>query len=273
VGTVVRGAWGRYSQSQPLFALQAQDGETAFAAADRAEQRVLGVEQSLPRGLTARAEAYDQRVLGRRPRWLNASAAIEVVPEIQWDRVLLVPDGGRSRGLELMLAREGGARADWTVSYALASAVDHAGGREIPRAVDQRHTLRGDWAFRPRSDRWRLAVAALWHTGRPYTPQRVTVDTLVNTPQQFSWYSEWAPGALHSGRLPAYHRVDARWTRYFDTRRGRVSVFAEVYNLFDTDNVRGYFTNVDVRGRTVSLVRTSDTNIPRLPAVGVAWEF
>jgi len=41
--TRLRGAWGRYSQSQSLFSIQAEDGETALARAERSEQRVLGV--------------------------------------------------------------------------------------------------------------------------------------------------------------------------------------------------------------------------------------
>jgi len=54
---------------------------------------------------------------------------------------------------------------------------------------------------------------------------------------------------LNSGRLRSYKRVDARWTRYFDTRRGRVSVFGEVHNLFDSVNARGMWTQLQVRGR------------------------
>ena len=50
-------------------------------------------------------------------------------------------------------------------------------------------------------------------------------------------------------RLRSYKRVDARWTRYFDTRRGRVSVFGEVHNLFDSVNARGMWTQLQVRGR------------------------
>ncbi|HKP16752.1 MAG TPA: TonB-dependent receptor, partial [Gemmatimonadaceae bacterium] len=40
-GTTLRGAWGRYSQTQPLFSLQASDGVDRFDAAEHAEQRVL----------------------------------------------------------------------------------------------------------------------------------------------------------------------------------------------------------------------------------------
>lgn len=71
------------------------------------------------------------------------------------------------------------------------------------------------------------------------TPTVLVVDTLVNTATQFSLRSNRVPGELNSQRLRSYRRVDVRWTRYFDTRRGRVSVFGEVYNLFDNETRAG----------------------------------
>ena len=78
---------------------------------------------------------------------------------------------------------------------------------------------------------------------------------------------------LNSGRLRSYKRVDARWTRYFDTRRGRVSVFGEVHNLFDSVNARGMWTQLQVRGRGVLVVTGERTQWPRLPLAGLSWEF
>ena len=74
---------------------------------------------------------------------------------------------------------------------------------------------------------------------------------------------------------PSYRRVDARWTRFFDTRDGRVSLFAEVYNLFGIHNRRGYSKNVsiDPQRRQVTFVRANEDWIPRLPTVGITWEF
>jgi outer membrane receptor protein involved in Fe transport len=46
--TTMRAAWGIYSQTQSLFGLQVEDGVTRFAPAERAEQRIVGVEQLLP---------------------------------------------------------------------------------------------------------------------------------------------------------------------------------------------------------------------------------
>ena len=133
--------------------------------------------------------------------------------------------------------------------------------------------MHADWSYRPTSNAWRLSVGGVWHSGWPYTPTVLRVDTLENTETRFSLRSTHEVGALSSERLRAYKRIDVRWTRYFDTRRGRVSVFGEVYNLFDNTNVRGMWKRLRVRGRGV-LVETGEiTQWPRLPLAGLSWEF
>ncbi|HKP14469.1 MAG TPA: TonB-dependent receptor, partial [Gemmatimonadaceae bacterium] len=67
--TVVRAAWGGYSQSQSLFSLQAEDGVSTFGRAERSEQRTIGVEQSLPKGMTARVEVYERLLTNARPKY------------------------------------------------------------------------------------------------------------------------------------------------------------------------------------------------------------
>src|SRR6185503_16528530 len=153
---------------------------------------------------------------------------IEVFPEINWDRVRVDPERGRARGVEFLLARDEGRRVDWSAGYALAEITDRIAGRDVPRATDQRHTVSADWAYRPTSNKWRLSVAGVWHTGWPFTPQVVTIDTLYTSATSFTILPHWAGGDLNTERLPSYRRVDARWTRFIDTRNGRVALFAEV---------------------------------------------
>ena len=272
-GTTLRGAWGRYSQTQQLFALQASDGVDRFAPAEHAEQRVLGLEQLLPGGLAARIEAYDRRTRDAHPEFLNAGGDILLFPEISWDRVLVDRSAGRDRGLELQASRANAGRADWSVSYALASSKDVVGGQLIPRCIDERHAVHADWSYRPTSNAWRLSVGGVWHSGWPYTPTVLTVDTLENTDRSFAVRESRSAGALNSARLPSYRRVDARWTRYFDTRHGRVSVFGEVYNLLDNTNVRGKWKWLRVQGRGVVVETENLTAWPRLPLAGLTWEF
>src|SRR5262249_47674570 len=82
--TSVRGAWGKYSQSQSIAGLQAQDGVDRFFSAERAEHRVIGVEQVLTRGLIGRVEVYDRRLSNLHPRFVNAGPGMEMFPEINW---------------------------------------------------------------------------------------------------------------------------------------------------------------------------------------------
>ena len=272
-GTSVRAAWGRYTQAQALHALQAADGVAQLAAPERAEHRVLGVEHAFAGGLGARVEAYERRLTRQRARFANWTATTELFPEIAFDRIELRPGSGRARGVELLLTRAGGGRTDWSASYALSSATDRLQGRDVPRALDQRHAVRADWSFHPANDRWRVSLAGSWHSGWPYTPTLTAVDTVVDTPARLELQVERAPGAIRSARVPAYRRVDARWTRYVDTRHGRLTLYAEVFNVLGTRNVRSYFTNVDVQNRVVRLRPGSSAWFPRLPALGASWEF
>jgi TonB-dependent receptor-like protein/carboxypeptidase family protein len=274
VGTSIRGAWGRYSQSQGLSSLQAQDGIDQFTPAERAEHRVLGVEQALPNGFVARVEGYERRILEERPRYISVGPGIDVFPEITWDRVRIDPTSGRARGVEILVSRDVGAHTDWSLGYALASVTDRIDGRDVPRGTDQRHTVTADWAFRPTSNRWRFSVATLWHSGWPYTPGVLTVDTLENTPTRFRLSTRWTPGELYTERLTPYRRVDVRFTRYFETSTGRISLFAEVYNLFNTSNRRGYNPNLSVdRQRNLTVSQGNEYWIARLPTFGITYEF
>ena len=272
-GTAVRAAWGRYSQSQSLFSLQAEDGVSTFGRAERAEQRTLGVEQSLPNGVIARAEVYERRLSHARPRYMNLGGDLWLFPELLWDRKLIERTAGRDRGLELQLSRGDGSRTDWSLSYALASSTDQIGGRTVPRSFDERHAVHADWSLHPANQSWRLSIGGLWHSGWPYTPTNLSVDTVSNTSKELAISTWRTPGALNSMRLRSYHRVDVRWTKYFHTASGRLSVFGEVYNLLGTKNPRGFWRDATVKDRQVLLTTGEIHQWPRLPVAGFSWQF
>jgi hypothetical protein len=225
--------------------------------------------------VTARLELYDRRMRDLRPHAASVGPEPSLFPEVAWDRVLLAPTAGRARGAELLVARPAGRRTDWTAGYALAEAYELVAGARLPRPTDQRHAVRVDWALRPESERWRLSVAWQWHSGRPYTPTEVAVDTLVATAQELDFLARFRPGALYAARLPAYQRLDLRWTRFVATRRGRGSLFVELHNALGARNVRGYYTTVAVNPATRGLEfrRQPGRHFPRLPAAGAGWEF
>jgi hypothetical protein len=271
--TTVRVGWGRHSQSQPIFGLDAADNVSQFSNAERENEKVVGVEQALPFDIAARVEAYDRRVTSPRPQFLNVVFDIQAFPELNSDRIRFNPDREDARGLEVSVARDVGKHVEWSTSYALAKFSDWIGGRAIPSPVDQRHTVHADWAYRPASNAWRLTAAAVWHSGWPYTPQILRVDTLVDKPPRLSWWNTVTTGDLFTGRVPAYKRVDVRWTRFIDTRHGKLTIFAEVFNLFNNRNLGSYHPYSEFRAGRVAVVQGSDDQVGRLPTAGIAWEF
>ena len=272
-GTTVRASWGKHAQSQSVFGLQVEDGVTTFASAERADQTVVGVDQALSGGFTARVEAYDRTTTHVRPRYVNAGSNIVMFPEIANDRILLTPSAGRSRGVEMTISRDAGRRADWSASYTVASAKQQVNGLWLPRLTDQPRAINADWSFHPIANSWRLSLSAIWHSGWPYTPDLVHVDTIGTTPQTQFAYATFFKGALYSERVPSYQRLDARWTRFIDTRGGRLSFFLEVYNLLNNTNLRDRYTNVNINRTSVTYFNGSRSQLPRIPSFGFNWEF
>jgi hypothetical protein len=265
--SALRGAWGRYSQVHGLHELQVQDGNTAFFPAERAEQRVLSLEHSFPGALDVRLEAYERRTDDVRPRFINLDNNDDLLPEVTQSRRRIDPEDALARGLELT-ARGSGIRLDWSASYALSSTEERVNGEWVPAPRDQRHSFGIDLAYAPNS-KWRLAAAWQIHSGWPYTPQLVIAE-----PVEGGWFFGWDYGAYNSQRLDSYHRMDLRVSRQFETRRGRVSVFLDLWNVYNHSNARAVYRNVfDVRDGTPLTSDQVDTLLPRLPSLGIYWEF
>jgi hypothetical protein len=271
--TVVRAAWGGYSQSQSLFSLQAEDGVNTFGRAERTRQEMIGVEQSLAHGVSARVEVYERQLTHARAKYINVGGDLWLFPELLWDRTLIDRTAGRDRGVEVQLARRDARHADWSVSYALASSMDEIGGAWVPRSVDERHAVHADWSLHPANDSWRLSLGGMWHSGWPYTPTVLHVDTVSTSPAALAISTWRTAGALNSMRLRPYHRVDARWTKYFHRAEGTFSMFGEVYNLFGTVNPRGFWRDATVKDGQVVLTTGEIHQWPRLPVAGFNWQF
>jgi hypothetical protein len=81
-------------------------------------------------------------------------------------------------------------------------------------------------------------------------------------------------GAPYGERLAAYHRLDLRATRRFDVGRNQIAVVVDVFNVFDRENPRGWSSAFENDGNgTIRLEEGPVMNLPRLPSLGVSWEF
>ncbi len=268
--TTLRGAWGHFYQSHGLHELMVADGDDTFYAPQRAEHRIIGLEQRLGDGTSLRLEAYKRLVTDPRPEYRSLEPQVETIwEEGPEDRVRLEPTRSEARGVEFFVKHDVGGKFAWSAGYALAEAVDEIDAEWVPRPYDQRHTVQFDFAYRPNA-LWSLSWAWQYHSGWPSTPQSWTVDSTAVGWMNFSPIF----GPINSDRLPAYHRFDLRASRHFPLGRGRLSVFVDIFNLYDRENAKAY--NYYLQGTSpgsLNVMRNQHDLIGVLPTIGARWEF
>ncbi len=72
-------------------------------------------------------------------------------------------------------------------------------------------------------------------------------------------------------RLPVYGRLDLRANRTFAWGRRRLTVFAEVINVLNQENVR--FNPPRISTATRQVTRLFDSLVPVVPSAGILIEF
>jgi len=276
--TSIRGGWGQYYQSQGIHEIPVQDGEADFRPAERAEHWVLGLERHFSSGLQLRLEAYRKRLTDQHPAYRNWQGGMEIFPEANYDRTRVDLGRTKARGLEVYLKQDTGGRFTWWASYAFARFRDHvesvrtrygsvALSRDLPGVYDQEHTFSLDLNYRP-SAKWRLNLAWQYRSGWPYTPQVMRTGSWADG----TTYHYTETGEPYGSRYPAYHRLDLRVNRHFNTSRGQISTYFEVVNLYNRGNVRNYeYWWQGSQEEGYWLREVPDEWFKLLPSLGVSW--
>jgi hypothetical protein len=272
--------WGYYYQSQGIHEIMVGDGETDFHPSQRAELRVAGIEHEFRNGIRLRVEAYDKLYTNLRPAYRNSFDDIEAFPELENDRTAIFRRKGDSRGIEFYLKKDTGGKFSWWSSYAYARSeedVDHIHfpaedisayyNIKIPTPQDQRHTFYLDLHYRPTA-RWQLSTALQYHSGWPYTDLILMSQS---TPQgTYYWLQsdeQWG------ARFSPYHRLDLRINRYFPLKKGRITAFIEVLNIFDQKNVRKYNYHLRRTNYYYYLVKEPEHWFGRIPSFGISYDI
>jgi outer membrane receptor for ferrienterochelin and colicin len=269
--TTFRAGWGVFNQIHAIDRLNMVDDDYAYYPAESAEHLVTGVEHDFPSGTTLRVEGYRKSLSDLRPRYISYRYDTDTSPENSHDRIRLDPDRGTARGVEIYLHQDRNRQLKWWLNYSWSVFENEIAGKTMPRSMDQRHTINIDLSYHFAAQ-WVLNTSWHYHSGWPYTRETVNI---ISQNQDGSYNWEWAPGPIYGERFPPYHRMDIRLSRSFPTSKGRVSVFLEVRNLYDRENLRQYtYSDVNVLSLDhYTFTREPREWLPRIPSFGVSWEF
>jgi outer membrane cobalamin receptor len=168
---------------------------------------------------------------------------------------------GHARGVELLVQRSSPTSLSGWVSYAYGKNRYRDTGADVTYwgDLDQRHTLNA-YAFYRFSHRFSASVKFRAGSNVPipgyYARERdrYVLSTVRNT-----------------ARLPGYARLDLRANRTFDWPRKRLTLFVEVLNVLNRENVR--FNPPRINAATREVTRLFDSLVPVVPSAGLLFEF
>ena len=257
----VRGGIGIYRQfpefDQVIGTLGSRD-----ARAQRAEQYDVGFEERLGESFRLQVTAFDREETGF---FRRAGAETRLVNGVVVRGSITAPYAasleGFARGVEVLLQRRSanGVSGWLAYSYGRIRSTDTATNETFWSDLDQRHAINLYVSYRV-SDRTSVSAKARIGTNVP-APGYYT--------QEGSEY--FLTDSRNTLRLPTYARLDARANRTFNWAHKRLTLFAEVINLFDRDNVRFNPPGVSTSTRKVS--NLFESMIPIVPSAGILIEF
>ena len=266
--TEFRLGWGQFSQAQEINELQASDGLSEFFRAQRAEHVVANFRRHFDRDLSLDLSYYRKSFRSVRPRFENAFNSLTLLPEIQFDRYRMDPSSAKAHGAELRISKgDGGEQLFWWLGYAWSEVRDTVDTMKIPRAWDQTHTVKAGISWR--WGQWDFSAAGEAHTGWPRT--RLLAQEVPNTDGTHALVLTTSP--LNGQRHSVFHTLDARVSRDFAIRRGELSVFLEVSNLYDRSNECCLEYGVTPGATGPVLSENEGYWLPLVPSLGVVWRF
>ena len=231
----VTGGWGEYRQDIPDVWLGSNSANRSLDPI-KCVMLTSGVEGAPWSGGWMTAEAFRKRYTG-----------YPIDPSVP-SRVLISAGADFESPLVGILAPSGRVNADgvdtsfsqdFRRALTLAVGYSYWNVREfnllqqwIPADYDIRHQGRV-WLVWHKPKRW--SASALWRfaSGRPYTPFDVAASIRANT-------GRFDRARTNAVTYPAYHRLDLRVERIFTSRHAAVTLFAEVDNVYNRDNVYMY---------------------------------
>jgi hypothetical protein len=259
--TSIRGAAGVYQQF-PTFEQVIGAWGTPGLDRERATHVDLGVERSIGSSARVQVTLYDReeqnflRRPGSEPRVVDGRLIRGSTITRYQNRL-----DGYARGIEFFLQRlDSNGFSGW-VSYAYGRNrySDFVSGESFWGDLDQRHTINlyGLYRLSPST-----SVSGKLRMGSNFPAP--------------GYYTEvdgkfYVSDTRNEVRLPSFARLDLRINRTFTWSDRRLTLFAEVINVLNRENVR--YHPPSINGQTFEARRLFESLLPVVPSAGVLIEF
>lgn len=256
----LRMAVGQMSQFASATELPLSRGQQRYDRVSRARLALIGWDYAISSDRALRLEVYDKRWHHVWPRFESRIDPLALVPELEPDQILVVPDRARAYGIDLYVAGRLTDRSQGWFSLSRSRAIDVIDGSREARNWDQPWSMRAGLSVERWGWTWgsELNVRSGW----PTTPFTVSADGSIQL------------GARNAARQPTYATLDLRAQRSLALSHGNLRVIAELTNVTDRENrccTRLRYTR-DANSALVVSTR-QESWLPILPFVTVAWEF
>ena len=254
--------WGIHSQFPDPLSILGRNGATGLRA-EISRHAVLGYELLIGTKSRVRLELYDKEEsnLLRSPNTLFRLVDNRIVfpdPAFRYDNALR----GHARGAEISVQRRSANRLAGWISYAFERSRrrDLVTGEVYNSDFEQRHTanIYGSYRF---TETWNLSAKARFGSGFPipgYAERREAGYFLASE--------------RNRERIPYYNRIDVRLNKAFFLEKKKISLYVEVLNILNHENVR-FDQTFGVNTTTRRLSLSQDTMFPILPIAGIVIDF
>ena len=258
----VRAGAGAYQQFSDFDKVLGVSGGIALRP-ERADQFDVGVEQRIGPALRVSMTLYNReehdmlRRPGSEPR-IVAGRVVRSSASTKYENRL----DGFARGVELLVQRSvtGRGISGW-FSYALGRNRyrDTVSGETYWGDADQRHTMNAYGMYR--------------HSERASFIAKLRIGSNFPIPGYYASRdgAYFVTDTRNTARLPLYSRLDLRANRTFNWSHRRLTLFAEIINLLNRDNVRFAPPGINLTTRMAS--KPFDSMLPIIPSVGILIEF
>lgn len=177
---------------------------------------------------------------------------------------------GHSKGMEVMVRRNYGKSSMISISYAYAiNKIRNPSGEETYRDFDQRHTIIVNNMFRlPKN--WNISFLWNFHSGNPYTKMDVAfVGVEEETNKAVIFYN---PQKKNGEQLPDFRTLDLRMEKTWYFKRNYLTVYLNIVNLFNRENIRSYiyYPYRDKNGN-LNVEYNNQTGIPFFISPGISY--